>query len=228
MLLDLELRATARAADGRLPLGAPAGRAADVRPGAAPPGAGANVPAWFAAAGAALVTATSRREIYDAALGAAEAADAGRAEITLYELSDEALSPVAGLRVPARPRRATSPGSATETLQAPERGGRRSRARAGILLPLAARGALLGLLEIAGPALEGQERILLVALAQQISLALESAALTEDLHRGRERGAPRVARALSVRARPRRLGRTPRSATRARPSSACSGARRRR
>ena len=59
----------------------------------------------------------------------------------------------------------------------------RSRRTERLLLPLAARGALLGLFEISGPALERHDRSLLVALAHQLSLALESAALTEDLHR---------------------------------------------
>jgi diguanylate cyclase (GGDEF)-like protein/PAS domain S-box-containing protein len=136
----------------------------------------------FASAGAALVIATSRREIYDAALGAAERLTRDGHEITLFELSDEALSPVAGTGTRSPAARFLA-GIGDETLQRLS-AGEEVESDGGILLPLAAHGALLGLFEIAGPALEGQERILLVALAHQISLALESAALTEDLHRG--------------------------------------------
>jgi diguanylate cyclase (GGDEF)-like protein/PAS domain S-box-containing protein len=138
--------------------------------------------AVFAAVGAALVTATNRREIYAAALGAASRLTRDGHEITLYELSDAALSPVAanGARSREAGYLAAMDAATLERLQA---GGQVETEGRTLLLPLAARGALLGLFEIAGPALERQERILLVALAHQISLALESATLTEDLHR---------------------------------------------
>jgi diguanylate cyclase (GGDEF)-like protein/PAS domain S-box-containing protein len=138
--------------------------------------------AAFASVGAALVTATSRREIYDAALGAASRLTRDGHEITLYELSDAALSPVAANGARSREARylAAMDEGTRERLQA----GRQVVTDSGtLLLPLAARAALLGLFEIAGPALERQEQTLLVALAHQISLALESATLTEDLHR---------------------------------------------
>jgi diguanylate cyclase (GGDEF)-like protein/PAS domain S-box-containing protein len=137
--------------------------------------------AAFASVGAALVTATNRREIYAAAVGAASRLTREGHEITLYELSDAALSPVAANGARSREARylaAMDPGT-RELLQA----GGQVETDGALLLPLAARGALLGLFEIAGPALERQEQILLVALAHQISLALESATLTEDLHR---------------------------------------------
>jgi diguanylate cyclase (GGDEF)-like protein/PAS domain S-box-containing protein len=136
----------------------------------------------FATAGAALVTATNRREIYDAAIGAAARLTREGHEITLFELSDEALSPVAGTTTRSREALFLA-GIGDATLQR-LRAGHEVESERGLLLPLAARGSLLGLFEIAGPALVGQERILLVALAHQITLALESAALTEDLHRG--------------------------------------------
>jgi diguanylate cyclase (GGDEF)-like protein/PAS domain S-box-containing protein len=135
----------------------------------------------FAAVGAALATATNRREIYAAALGAATRLTRVGHEITLYELSDEALSPVAATGTGSREARYLA-GIDEATLT-------RLRAAEGVetdsalLLPLAARGALLGLFELSGPSLERHDRSLLVALAHQISLALESAALTEDLHR---------------------------------------------
>jgi diguanylate cyclase (GGDEF)-like protein/PAS domain S-box-containing protein len=135
----------------------------------------------FASVGAALVTATNRREIYDAALGAAHRLTREGHEITLFELSDEALSPVAGTGT--RSREARFLAGIDEATLAHLRAGEPVAADGSVLLPLAARGALLGLFEIAGPELEGQEYILLVALAQQISLALESAALSEGLHR---------------------------------------------
>jgi diguanylate cyclase (GGDEF)-like protein/PAS domain S-box-containing protein len=135
----------------------------------------------FAAVGAALVTATNRREIYDAALGAAGRLTREGHEVTLFELSDEALSPVAATGLGSREALylAAMPAATLEQLRA----GEQVETDGAILLPLAARGALLGVFEVAGPALERQERVLLVALAHQISLALESAALTEDLHR---------------------------------------------
>jgi diguanylate cyclase (GGDEF)-like protein/PAS domain S-box-containing protein len=135
----------------------------------------------FAAVGAALVTATNRREIYDAALGAAGRLTREGHEVTLFELSDEALSPVAATGLGSREALylAAMPAATLEELRA----GEQVETDGAILLPLAARGALLGVFEIAGPVLERQERVLLVALAHQISLALESAALTEDLHR---------------------------------------------
>jgi diguanylate cyclase (GGDEF)-like protein/PAS domain S-box-containing protein len=135
----------------------------------------------FASVGAALVTATNRREIYDAAVGAASRLTWEGHELTLFELSDEALSPVAANGVGSREARylAAMPTATLDELQA----GREVESEGAILLPLAARGVLLGVFEIAGPALGRQERALLVALAHQISLALESAALTEDLHR---------------------------------------------
>jgi diguanylate cyclase (GGDEF)-like protein/PAS domain S-box-containing protein len=135
----------------------------------------------FAAVGAALVTATNRREIYDAALGAADRLTREGHAITLFELSDEALSPVAGTG--SRSREARFLAGIDEATLTQLRAGEPVVADGSVLLPLAARGSLLGLFEIAGPALEGQERILLVALAHQISLALESAALSEGLHR---------------------------------------------
>jgi diguanylate cyclase (GGDEF)-like protein/PAS domain S-box-containing protein len=135
----------------------------------------------FAAVGAALVTATNRREIYAAALGAADRLTREGHEITLFELSDETLSPVAGTGSGSREARFLA--GIDETTLTRLRAGAPAVAEGSVLLPLAARGSLLGLFEIAGPALEGQERILLVALAHQISLALESAALSEGLHR---------------------------------------------
>jgi diguanylate cyclase (GGDEF)-like protein/PAS domain S-box-containing protein len=135
----------------------------------------------FAAAGAALATATNRREIYDAALGAAARLTRVGHEITLFELSDEALSPVAATGTRSREARylaGVDPRKLDEL-----RAGEQVDIDGAFLLPLAARGSLLGLFEISGPALERQEGILLVALAHQISLALESAALTEGLHR---------------------------------------------
>jgi diguanylate cyclase (GGDEF)-like protein/PAS domain S-box-containing protein len=135
----------------------------------------------FAAVGAALVTATNRRDIYDAALGAAGRLTSEGHETTLFELGDEALSPVAGTGSGSREARFLA--SISETTLTKLRAGEPVVTDTAVLLPLAARGSLLGLFEVAGPALDGQERILLVALAHQISLALESAALTEGLHR---------------------------------------------
>jgi diguanylate cyclase (GGDEF)-like protein/PAS domain S-box-containing protein len=135
----------------------------------------------FAAVGAALATATNRREIYAAALGAATRLTRVGHEITLYELSDEALSPVAATGT--RSREARYLAGIDEATLARLRAAEGVETDSALLLPLAARGVLLGLFEISGPALERHDRSLLVALAHQLSLALESAALTEDLHR---------------------------------------------
>ena len=135
----------------------------------------------FAAVGAALVTATTRREIYDAALAAADRLTREGHEITLFELSDEALSPVAGTGSGSREARFLA--GIDQTTLTHLRAGEPVTADGSVLSPLAAHGSLLGLFEIAGPGLEGQERVLLVALAHQISLALESATLSEGLHR---------------------------------------------
>ncbi len=135
----------------------------------------------FAAVGAALATATNRREIYAAALGAAARLTRVGHEITLYELSDEALSPVAATGT--RSREARYLAGIDEATLTRLRAAEGVQTESALLLPLAARGALLGLFEISGPALERHDRSLLVALAHQLSLALESAALTEGLHR---------------------------------------------
>ncbi len=135
----------------------------------------------FAEAGAALVTATNRREIYDAAIGAAARLTREGHEITLFELSDESLSPVAATG--GRSLEARYLAGIDDATLLHLRAGEDVVMPGTMLLPLAARGSLLGLFEVSGPALEGQERILLIALAHQLSLALESAELTEDLHR---------------------------------------------
>ena len=135
----------------------------------------------FAAVGAALATATNRREIYAAALGAATRLTWAGHEITLYELSDEALSPVAATGT--RSREARYLAGIDDATVARLRAAEAVETDSALLLPLAARASLLGLFEITGPSLGRHDRSLLVALAHQISLALESAALTEGLHR---------------------------------------------
>jgi diguanylate cyclase (GGDEF)-like protein/PAS domain S-box-containing protein len=135
----------------------------------------------FASVGEALVTATNRREIYAAALGAAEQLAGDDHQVTLFELGEHALSPVAGSGAGTRhpfDLQLVHPATLADL-----RAGRHVQTDGRTLLPLVARGALHGLLEIDGPALARSDRTLLVALAHQITLALESAALTESLLR---------------------------------------------
>ena len=144
--------------------------------------AGANARDAFAGVGAALVTATSRREIYDAALGAAERLTREGHEITLFELSDEALSPVAGTG--SRSREARFLAGIDEThadAPARRRAGHRRRIR-----PAAARGARIAArpLRDRGPGARGPgAHPARRARTPDLARARERRALTEGLHR---------------------------------------------
>ncbi len=149
----------------------------------------------LSAAGADLVAATSRADICHAALVAAHAlaGDTVAARLCLVEgdsvlVADAELgaawtvSPAtsAGLLVPCAedgsPRRLSA--SALEELRI------LPSSAATLLLPLSVRGETHGLLAIAGQQhIARPLRSSLAALATEVSLALESAALTEEVHR---------------------------------------------
>ena len=123
-----------------------------------------------------LVTATNRREIYDAALGAAGRLTREGHEVTLFELSDEALSPVAATGLGSREALylAAMPAATLEKLRA----GEQVETDGAILLPLAVRGAPLGASRSRpGPRAPGACRS---SPRPPRSRSLESAALTED------------------------------------------------
>ena len=171
-----------------------------------PLAAGANEPMRSPPSGAALATATSRREIYDAALGAAARLTREGHEITLFELSDEALSPVAGTGTRSREARflagiddATVPACARPSASRPTVGAAPSRSPRADRCSASSRSS--------GPSLEGHER----SPARRARTPALARARERSADRGsapqRERGAPRLARAPLERARPGRLRR---------------------
>jgi diguanylate cyclase (GGDEF)-like protein/PAS domain S-box-containing protein len=118
----------------------------------------------LSAAGAALVAATDRRQTYAALLDGARALVGPRATLRLEVRED----------------------GAVRTLDAAGSGSRLHR----VELPLVVRAERLGVLEVAGPQRLPQEmRRSLTALATQMSLALEGAALLEEV--AQRRGAAR-------------------------------------
>ena len=176
-------------------------------------------------AGAALVAAASREEIHDVAVDAARSL-AGEAAAAL---------PAASARTSASRRCAAAAGDRTRrarALPAPPDGGRtivRVDAPRAVGAPderaspsAPGRAASRALIVVAGEA--PRLRAALRALATQVALALDSAALTEEMHRRRAKRAS--ARSCSTRAisSPCSIP-TARSATRARRSSACSATR---
>jgi diguanylate cyclase (GGDEF)-like protein/PAS domain S-box-containing protein len=148
-------------------------------------------------AGASLVAATNREQIYRAALTAARSIADYDAAILLCLLDDERVSVVAaeGALAPAGATWALTPATAAKLLEQPAAGVAlmgepREDLRLGHehrhahVLALSPRGETRGLLVVTGMAatsrsLQGALR----ALATQVSLALESAALTEEVHR---------------------------------------------
>jgi diguanylate cyclase (GGDEF)-like protein/PAS domain S-box-containing protein len=155
----------------------------------------------LSAAGASLVAATSRAEIYRAALKATRALFDHGAAARLCLVEDGQLSVVAaeGALEPEGGAWPLTPATAAELLAEPTRGimltgEMREDLRLGPehahahVLGLTLRGDARGLLVVTGAtatsrALRSALQSALRALATQISLALESAALTEEVHR---------------------------------------------
>jgi diguanylate cyclase (GGDEF)-like protein/PAS domain S-box-containing protein len=155
----------------------------------------------LSAAGASLVAATSREEIYRAALTAVRGLFDGDAAARLCLVEDGRLSVVAAEGALELPGEAwqLGPATAAELLAQPAGGGvlvgqMREDLRLGPehvdahVLGLTLRGEARGLLVVSGAtatsrALRTALQSALRALATQISLALESAALTEEVHR---------------------------------------------
>jgi diguanylate cyclase (GGDEF)-like protein/PAS domain S-box-containing protein len=130
----------------------------------------------LSAAGADLVGATSREEICRAALQAAGALGGVHADARLCLIEDDAVVVAApGAATWTLPSLASDPARRREELRLPDRHLHS--------LDLTVRGETHGLLVVA---LDDDSRTLrgsLAALATEVSLALESAALTEEVHR---------------------------------------------
>jgi diguanylate cyclase (GGDEF)-like protein/PAS domain S-box-containing protein len=148
-------------------------------------------------AGASLVAATGREEIYRAALSAVRALFDHEAAARLCLLEDGKLSVVAAEGALEQPGAAwpLRPATAARLLTEPSAGialmgEMRADLRLGQehghahVLPLTLRGETRGLLVVTGTtATSSALQSALRALATQVSLALESAALTEEVHR---------------------------------------------
>jgi diguanylate cyclase (GGDEF)-like protein/PAS domain S-box-containing protein len=129
----------------------------------------------LSAAGADLVGATSREEICRAALHAAHALGGEQADARLCLIEDDGVLVVAPASTWTLPALAPDPARRREQLRLPERHLHS--------LDLTVRGETHGLLVVA---VEDESRTVgasLAALATEVSLALESAALTEEVHR---------------------------------------------
>ncbi|MDQ5833456.1 MAG: EAL domain-containing protein, partial [Actinomycetota bacterium] len=154
----------------------------------------------LSAVGAELVAATSRQEIYQAALDAARAlAGDSPARLCLLEDGQVVVAAVAGDRESAGDGWPVSPATAAGLIAlagdtgaaaniSPE--GREDLrlppgAERAFVLSLSVRTETRGLLVIATDTTSRAERSSLTALATEVSLALESAALTEEVHRRR-------------------------------------------
>jgi diguanylate cyclase (GGDEF)-like protein/PAS domain S-box-containing protein len=151
----------------------------------------------LSAAGASLVAATGREEIYRAALGAVRALFDHEAAARLCLLEDGKLRVVAAEGALEQPGAAwpLGPATAAKLLSEPSRGialmgEMRADLRLGQehvhahVLGLTLRGETRGLLVVTGAtATSSALQSALRALATQVSLALESAALTEEVHR---------------------------------------------
>jgi len=143
----------------------------------------------FSAAGTALAAATGREEIHAAALEAARALAGRTAAARLCIVEDGGVSVVdedGGVRLLApATARALRAGERIE-LRGDERRDLVLAAdqRCALVLPLSVRGETRGLLVVADAAPPSRAAAsALAALATQVSLALESAALTEEVHR---------------------------------------------
>jgi diguanylate cyclase (GGDEF)-like protein/PAS domain S-box-containing protein len=130
----------------------------------------------LSAAGAALVGATSREEICRAALDAAHALGGEQADARLCVIeADHVLVAARGSATWTLPSLASDPAPRREQLRLPERHLH--------CLDLTVRGETHGLLVLAADDESRTLRSSLAALATEVSLALESAALTEEVHR---------------------------------------------
>ena len=154
----------------------------------------------LSAVGADLVAATSREEIYEAALGAARAlAGDSPARLCLIEDGQVVVAAVAGDQESAGEGWALTPATAAALMALAGDAGAAasvsSEGRADLRLPPGAERAFVlslsvrtetrGLLVIATETTSRALRSSLTALATEVSLALESAALTEEVHRRR-------------------------------------------
>jgi diguanylate cyclase (GGDEF)-like protein/PAS domain S-box-containing protein len=148
------------------------------------------------AAGAALVAATSHEEIYTAAIDGASRLAPAAAQVRVVFFENDSATIVAGDQLPAGTSRLLSPATAGLLRDALPRGSAyvNRGAAAELGLPAGARHLLVNELvwdgELRGALITAQqstpsrtEHGALQALASHVSLALESAALTEEVHR---------------------------------------------
>jgi len=153
----------------------------------------------LSASGAALVAATRRAEIYGATLGAARSLVNDRAvamlclidenEVSVAAMEDDAPRAWVPWSVPAPTATALLAGAERGAVTSLTEGARadlrlQSDHAHAVVLGLSLRGATRGLLVVAGTAATSSAvQGALRALATQVALALESAALTEEVHR---------------------------------------------
>jgi diguanylate cyclase (GGDEF)-like protein/PAS domain S-box-containing protein len=137
----------------------------------------------LAAVGAAFVAATSRPAIHSATIVAAVELAGPEYLVVLWELGDDDDE----CRLVASSAPWNHPGFGLLDFDAPVRvellAGRAVDTHLGLLIPLVAHDALIGLIGIEGTRIAAPVRIMLETLAYQVALALESAALTENLLR---------------------------------------------
>jgi diguanylate cyclase (GGDEF)-like protein/PAS domain S-box-containing protein len=137
----------------------------------------------LAAVGAAFVTATNRPAIYEATLVAAVGLAGPDYVVVLWELGEDGNE----LLLVAASTRQSRPAFGLVDFDEPVRqelhAGRAVETHLGLLIPLVTHDALIGLLGIEGTRISSPARAMLGSLAYQATLALESAALTENLMR---------------------------------------------
>ena len=137
----------------------------------------------LAAVGAAFVTATNRPAIYEATLVAAVELAGPDYVVVLWELGEDGdeLPLVAASMPQSRP--AFGLRHFDEPVRHELRAGHAVDTHLGLLIPLVAHDALIGLIGIEGTRISSPVRAMLGSLAYQAALALESAALSENLMR---------------------------------------------
>ena len=137
----------------------------------------------LAAVGAAFVTATNRPAIYEATLVAAVELAGPDYVVVLWELGEDGdeLPLVAASTPQSRP--AFGLRHFDEPVRHELRAGHAVDTHLGLLIPLVAHDALIGLIGIEGTRISSPVRAMLGSLAYQAALALESAALSENLMR---------------------------------------------
>jgi diguanylate cyclase (GGDEF)-like protein/PAS domain S-box-containing protein len=137
----------------------------------------------LAAVGAAFVTTTNRPAIYDATLVAATELAGPGYVVALWELGEGGDElPLVAASIPQN-RRGFGLLDFDEPVRRELLAGRAVDTHLGLLIPLVAHDVLIGLIGIEGTRISSPARAMLESLAYQAALALESAALSENLMR---------------------------------------------